>query len=501
MSAPIIQGFYTTADLDGIKKMSGGLKQVRGDMAGLDVQAAKTSSTFDSTLKKIERPLGREVFRSIALQATGAAQGINSIQSAGAAAALGLETVGRVALGFTGTLGLVVLGVVALASILYKLKGSAEGAAEKIKEQSDKLLAQSEAAKKAAESLYKLGVINEADRNRLRDISALREKDLEDLRKKITTEQALQKITVERLDQKIKENRIDTNLLLATDLKIQANQKIAALDLQLIALGGAATTQEEKRSEAMRRRAEMEIQLSAIQAEATINAWGAAGKYNEILIEQIRLKEQLALAEQTLADALRRGDDIAAESAKKRIDSLQSLASASNSAMSKMQTQIRTIADEIVKVANISANAWEYQNDRLVWSSEKAGAELIKLTGDYLTKIIAMEAAVAFAQGNIAKGIALGVAAGVVSTIAGAASAYLAHEGSRGTANSPAGAGSMSSPSESGGNMTNLIVRIEGGQLDDRAIDNLAKMLSKRVQTGNVRLVSSTVQPAYGVLP
>ena len=497
MGQPIVQAFFTSADLSGIKQMSAGQKTLRSDMAQTEVAAARSSSRVGDAFGKLQQPLKREVFRSIAYQVVGASSSLDSMAGRAASAQNAMEVLGRVALGFSGTIGLVVLGVAALVSILKKLSDSSKLTTEQILQDVDALRQKQEGYSQTADKLLKLNLITKDEAKVLRESANASQDEINKIKDSVRTRIKGTEARIQEL-KALEEHRRKLGLLGTQTKQVKEAEDSYRKAVQLSAgfLNNANKTLEQRSKQEQNL-----LEVSKMETLAMIESMGAASDYNGLLILQKSLKLELAGAEQSLIDALKSGDQAAIDSAKTRIDSVQAQAAGIGNAMQPLQKKIQETADVIVKFGNIAASSWEYVGDRMVFSTERFGSQVVKATGDALAKVVAMEAAVALATGNFGKFAALTAASVTISTIAGAASSYLEHEASR--TPTRGGGGGQTANADSGGNLTqtSLYVKIEGGYFDDRAAQSLAKRLSDMVQRNNVRLVSSSVQPSFGVLP
>lgn len=499
MGQPIVQQFTTTADQTGIKQMSVGLKGLKQDMAGIEVESKKVSSVTDQSLKKLSAPIARTAFRGMAMQAAGVASSLGTIQSKAEAASAGVQILASSLISFGGTLGIAAVGILGIITLLNKFGPGAKKSAQAVKEQADALLTDASNAEQAAKSLSKLGIINDTEAKRLREVSGLKTKELADLRKRTIDEQYLLNLKIKTLEQNKKEEKDLANRDQISNRIVYNRQRLAEVEKTLILLGVNASEQDRKRGEALSKRAEYAAEIASLEASRMVQGLEASGKYNELLRLQAALKMDLVAAEAQLIQALKTGDEATIESAKTRVEAIRNEAAEVSNAVSRINSSMQVQLSAMQNASDSIVGIWDYQNDRLQISTEKTGILLIQTTASTIQKIIAMEAALALAQGNFIKHAAL-IAAGVaVGAIAGVASKVLEHESQRDRSPANGRGGSMSSPSEGDVKETYLTVKIEGGYFDASAAQNLAKYLSKAVQERGVRLVASTVQPAYGV--
>lgn len=508
MSQPIIQSFITTADDSGARKISQALKGVSSDMKDAEGASKHLEGGIDNISGKLgymgERKLGNIVFRDMAMSALGASSSVNSVANASQALTGGLEILGRVALGFSGTIGLAILAVTALVSIMEKIKAASDQTAESIKKNADELMKARDEYKAAAEVLLKHNDITKEQATILKDLSKAKSGEINDLRNGLQLKYA-------DIQAQIKQIENDQKISTFARGRVQDQAQINRLQKEAIeidkALSGltdyATKTLKDQNAETVKK---INLQAITIEADEKIRV------KNMDFIQVIMLKQ---FHERTLLDLEKQLNATENENAKNvitaQIDGIKKLIEIDNQKTAqmmanakKLEGEQKALANEIIKGANAIASGWEIQNDKLVFSSAKAAAAIIGLVAQQIETELAMAAAKDFLMGNFAKGAAEAAGVGVVASLAGAAGALLGQgPPSASSVASPSGASSASSGSSSASSqqMTNLTVEIRGGYFDENACDNLAKMLSKRVSQGNIRLVSSNVLTAVGQVP
>jgi hypothetical protein len=509
----IIQNFITTADDSGARKISSALKDVSKDINSANESSKPLGTGLDNIAGKLgymgERKLGNIVFRDIALGAVGASSSVNTATSATEALTAGLEILGRVGLGFSGTIGLAILAVTAFATIIEKLNANTKQTPDSVKKTADAYLAQSKAAKEAATSLEQLNVISKDQEAGLKNTAALSRDNLKALQDEIAFKEKLVTARVRNLTAQLQENNEGgKGLSLAIDLNkaIEIQTKLRA---ELIALGSTGKDLAKDQNDATVK----QINLQALNLEQ-------AEKIRVDNISYIQLLQEKSFHEATVLDLEKKLNDTENENAKNvitaQIDGIKKLIEIDNKKVEQLQANAKKIeamnkqvANEIVRGANAVASGWEIQNGKLVYSTAKAASQIIGIVAQQIETQLAMAAARDLSNpATFALGVAEAAGVGVVASLAGAAGALLGADNSTSSpsgssVSSPSGASSASSGGSSGSTQqnTNLIVEIRGGYFDQQAADNLAKMLSKRVQQGNIRLVSSTVLSNVGQNP
>lgn len=510
MGQPIIQSFITTADDSGAKKISSALKDVSSDMKAAGEASKPLGDNIDNISGKLgymgERKLGNIVFKDLAFNAVGAASSMNAATSAAEALTGGLEIGGRIALAYSGEIGLAILAVGALVTLFIKLEEASNKSAETLKKETTEWANWIVATEKSRDFFVKI--------NNLRKDEVLYiDKSIEEKKKKIVLDQIEVETQLKWLENEQRktlanskyseetrgEKQSRANLDLQTMINAQLEKKLAlSQSLQIL-----ETAETDKKVKA--------INLEALSAKQSEERYTANLSLIQVL-ERKQAREQIILE---LEKKLNSTED---ENAKKilqaQIEANKQLEESDAKRAEqfiangkKMEQEEQKLANEIVKGANAIASGWENQNGRLVFSTAKASAAIIGIVAQQIEAQLAMAAAKDFAEGNIGMAVAEAAGVGIVANLAGAASAALGGSGTTsssvgvGSATNGSTASSSSSASGSGNTLTNLTVELRGGYFDESAADKLAQMLSKRVQQGNIRLVSSTVLSNVGQVP
>jgi len=500
MGQPIIQSFVTTADDSGAKKISASLKTMQKDLKDTEVISEATGKSMDVLGGRSERLAAKFVLKDIALQATGAASAITSTTQATESAFVGLELLGRAALGFSGEVGLVILGITAFIEIIMKLTNASKITAEEIEKDTSKLRAEADQIKINIPLLEKMHFITQDEAKVLREKATLDEKEIQNIKAKVEARETLLKSQIAEREETIKANGFTSQGIGSEYVSglIQRQKELT----EIINAKRGFIKEAEKVEQAENIQLDRQTALNKILIDQAVEKQKKAHAFIDLANAEKTAQEEVNDTQTAYVKALQVGDKATIESAQKRMEAAKQERAAIHAAVQSMVDDQKKLASEIMKGASLISGAWENQNGKILFSTQKLAAGVIQLIAQQIETELAMAAARDFLSGNFVKGAAEAAGVGVVAGLAGAAGAALGGSAPSASVSAPSGGSSANAQSSGGSNTyTNLMVEIRGGYFDESAADKLAKMLSKRVQQGNVRLISSAVNPSFGQVP
>lgn len=475
---------------------SKGIDQAIKGQKDLENHVQKTSKSmddmgggFEKVAKKMERPIGHQAFHALAeevLMSSGAMSGAG--QAAGALGAA-FSGAGR-ALMFLGgpiaTFGILALGLVA---IFEKL---------------------SEATNKSAEAIKK-------DTVELAQEAIERSKDLEALNRHMTMRKD-EALGIEKgIDAKKREIQVERDRVEAKLKTLEAAQRSILLGKVEDAQATGSTLQAERNKNIQKEINDQLVKrLSATQALQLIETFQAETtarqiKANSLLsasnervtdshMQSFELKEKISYLNQQIADSeisLAQTTDKAQQiiiqakmaALQKQVEIAQKQLQVNEQAAQKEAQMVQQVSGTFKKFGGDIANNWEWVNDRLVFSTEKAAASIVVSLANAFAESLYLAAArdiflnPPLAVAELAGAVAIQTAAAGFSALANKPSVSAGPVGGGGT-----GSKLDSSQANQTQTLTNLYIKIEGGVLDDATAIKVARRIREVVQTRNVTL-------------
>jgi len=287
------------------------------------------------------------------------------------------------------------------------------------------MLADAEAAKKAAESLKDLGSINEKQYAQLKSIGAQKERDVIALQKELALKKQMKDSEVDSLQRQVKSNvEGGKGASIRLDLH-KALKEQAELEKALIAIGETSVGVAQQQNDRAKERADL---LAKQQVILGIHA------ANEMNLQQ---------AVQALSDTEERKNTLEnqfidttspkkAAAIEAEINNLNLLGQAYSGQISKLQAAARAEQSVLQQRAAIFnrytmavENSWEMHGKKLVFNARKFLAEELKVIADQAATALAIASVKYFASGNYAMGAVAAAGAITVRALAGAGAALL----------------------------------------------------------------------------
>lgn len=501
--------FETKFDGSGLNQARTGFQGWQDGVQKANQASQSVGDNYEALAKKVERPLGRVAFQSLAqsvLMSSGAMQ-----MGTGAASALagGFQAISQ-ALMFVqpqiAAVGIILLGLVA---IYQKVNGASRDSAEAVKKEADEMVKNAEAAKLAAESLRTLGTINEKQYQQLKNSAAQNERDLLTLQKQLSTKKQLIDTEVEALKVQAKGNyEGGKGSFIRLELH-DAMVKQSELEKALIAIGTSSNSVAQTQNELLAKQAELRANQETILAQHTASFMNLAQA--ELALAQVEY-ERTVLETQYLETM----DPKKAESIQRQIDDINRLAQAYDGQISKLKTVakseeavIKARAATFMKYTDAVSSAWEVHGKAIVFNARKFLAEELKLVADQAATALAIAAAKYYGSGNYAMAAVAGAAAIAVRSLgaigaaklgAGAGGGDVGDMGETSPGLSPSVGGPEAGPATRQMNM-NVYVQghILGGekQLGDALVD----IINDRVVRDGKTLVATKVYDTGATAP
>jgi hypothetical protein len=491
-------------------------------MKGIETEARVASGAagslgdgIDGVISKSKRPLERMIFRDIAMSAMASSGAVGGTTEAMRGLDVGLMTLGRGVMMFSGSAGLAVLGIVAFIDIISKLKKSSENTAETIKKQTTELMNQSIAASGAADSLKKLGVISAQTYSELVNRSSDLQTQTMDKIKKISSDTAVEIARVR--GEMERETKSSTDMVRGSEKMDSATQayihtaaqavnnegqraaKIKDLNTQLDKLTATqdaanAILNKEKVSDDADKNA---IELKKILFDQMEKTMQKEGQYQSLQLQEIQLSKQLDSDMSFYIAALKAGDQAKIDSAKKRVELDNEEISSNKRVLQEMKKNDQLLKAVAQDGANSIAAAFVVSNGEMVIDFKKTGAELIKYMANQVSAQLIISATRDLANPlTLPIGIAEMAAAGVVAGLGNAAASLMDSGG--GSAGASSGSSSVSSQagqsSSNNSSPINLTIQVKGGSVKDPLIiQSLAQGLKAFVQQNNGQVVATNL--------
>lgn len=516
MGQPIVQLFTTQADQTGINQIRAGIKGIQDDSAGAVGPIGQMGSSMTNVIELSKRPLERLVFRDIATSALGASGALGSLGGVAEAAFVGIETLGRAVLAFTGPIGLAFLGVAAFIEIIEKLKDRGKETAESIKAQTTELVNNSIAASDSADALKKLGVISSetysalmaksaeaqaAAMQKIQSVSDATTQKLRDLHQAQMDILALQELEKTSSTQ-MTEGQRDAYDALSQEIEAYGGLSNAAKNVdeqikKLLATQQAADALLNKKTDQSKDQADS-YKIQQMEFDLKVKSMTQDKQYGQLKAMEGTITKQVAADELLYIAALKTGDQAKIDSAEKRmamdkaeLASVKTGLDQQKQEMEKYQRFAKSGADEV-------ASAFVASNGRITLNARKLAADLIKFTANQVAAQILVNAARDLSNPATAPiGYQEIAAAGIVMGI-GNAAASLVDGGGASAGGSSGGSASLNtnanSPNGSGPGLptASLNVVIQGGVLDDTAAINVAKSIFNVATQYGIQVAPST---------
>jgi len=496
VSANLTTVISSQADNSGLTSAEKSFDQLNRKMKDTQTAATNVGNNYTGILSRIERPLGRTLFASLAAEMLQVDTGAAAVSGSMMALERIFHAVAIASMFAGGQWGTLILIGASLITTMVKLTGAGKDSAEQMGKNVTNAVQMRQKYLEASEVLLKNNTITKEEALALKNAAYAEDQHVLAIKSKLQAQVAETKAAYDKMKADLENLHGTQNLIyyensLAPFLKKkeEALKNLSMLTVYYTSEQKKLNKEEDDYWQILTKRLEAETKLNEITELKAQYAGVDEKVLNDMVASE---KEALKITSQMETTK----DEDEKKLLQHHLDYLNKKIASDNSMLTKEKSLYASMASEIKSYTSEFANAWTTSNGQVLFNVGEFAKGMVGKFGDMFAAVCEMTAAKDIAVGDFpGAALAIGEAAAIRS-IASVAGGAVSGGTAQVSAPSEAGGGGGGSSTSSGnaGNPIYLTIVLKGGNLKDPGnIAVIAQGLQSFVQQNNGKIIATSV--------